>query len=119
MISIQDQTESGILLCPKTQSRLRVDRGVPVSRVGTRCQIMGRGVPVLFTDTVQAGRYVQGAPAARSEYSRTRASAPLVCSLRAVTKPGLSFLLPLDLLLGRIKAAPIMASTPYVLAERP
>jgi SAM-dependent methyltransferase len=85
MISIQDQIESGILVCPKTQSRLRVDGGALVSSAGTRYQITDRGVPILLTDMVKAEQYVQGSSGMLSEYNGTRGSARLVRWMKAVT----------------------------------
>lgn len=84
MMSIQEQIESGILVCPKTQSRLRLDGGLLVSSAGTRYRMTGGGVPILLTDTDQAERYIQGSAGMMSEYNGTRATTRLVRWMKAV-----------------------------------
>jgi SAM-dependent methyltransferase len=85
MMSIQDQIESGMLVCPKTQTRLGVDGSLLVSSAGTSYRITDSGVPILLTDAVKAEQYIRGSSGMMSEYKGTRGTARLVRWMKAVT----------------------------------
>jgi SAM-dependent methyltransferase len=69
MISVCEQIETGVLVCPQTKARLRRDGNFLISEAGTKYLMTGDSVPILLTDLAQAEQYIKGSSRMLREYS--------------------------------------------------
>src|SRR5258708_32852822 len=69
MISVPNQIERGVLVCPQTRTRLAREGDFLISQANTKYRVTGAGVPILLADAVQAEHYAGGSSHMLSEYS--------------------------------------------------
>jgi uncharacterized protein YbaR (Trm112 family) len=69
MTAIQDHIDKGILVCPKTRTRLNQQGSVLISEDGTTYPVTNHGVPILLTDAARAEEYIAGSAAMANEYT--------------------------------------------------
>ena len=67
--AIQDQIDTGALVCPRTQSPLKRKGDVLISEDGTTYPITDQGVPILLVNPVKAQEYIARSQAMANEYS--------------------------------------------------
>jgi SAM-dependent methyltransferase len=86
MISVHDQIERGVLVCPQTRTRLAREGDFLISQANTKYQVTAAGVPIRLVDVVQAEQYAGGSSRMLSEYSEhsTRGWAAVGARLRAM-----------------------------------
>ncbi len=86
MISVPNQIERGVLVCPQTRTRLAREGDFLISQANTKYRVTGAGVPILLADAVQAEHYAGGSSHMLSEYSEdaTRGWASVVRRLKAM-----------------------------------
>jgi SAM-dependent methyltransferase len=85
MISVIDQIDSGILVCPETKARLHRKGNTLVSEAGTTYRLTETHVPILLKDAPQAEKYAAGSVQMTNEYTR-RSLASLVNRLKAAVR---------------------------------
>lgn len=86
MISVSDQIERGMLVCPQTRRQLAREGDFLVSQANTKYQITGTGVPILLVDVIQAQQYVGDSSRMVTEYSEdaARGWASIIRRLKAI-----------------------------------
>lgn len=70
MLTVAQQIERGILVCPITQERLLLEPDAVRTVDGARRYELDHGVPILLSNREEASAYVQQSPAMVEEYGR-------------------------------------------------
>ena len=85
MISVRDQIDKGLLVCPVTKARLRLRSNELVSEAGAKYHVTDAGVPVLLANASEAEEYAAGSRQMLREYGSeaTRGGAGLLKGIRA------------------------------------
>src|SRR5262249_32166569 len=86
MISIREQIETGLLVCPQTKTRLAYRNGILKSDAGTEYRITAGGVPILLVDPAKAEEYANASPNMLDEYRDGFNFARAAQSLRSVLR---------------------------------
>ncbi len=71
MMSIDQQIEQGLLVCPRSKTRLRKNGATLTSDAGSTYSVTGSGVPLLIVDSEAAEKYVGSSAQMVDEYQDT------------------------------------------------
>src|SRR5690242_14830575 len=77
MVSIQEQLQRQILVCPKTRAVLRLQGELLVADDGTAYRLTADGVPILVTDPAKAEEYSHQSEVMSRQYTREAAEKKL------------------------------------------
>jgi len=69
MISIREQLDRGLLVCPRTRKQLRQQGDLLISEDGTSYRLSADGVPILLIDTAEAEKYSRGSAVMSRQYT--------------------------------------------------
>ena len=85
MISVPDQIDDGILVCPRTKTRLKWKGNMLVSEGGTSYGATETRIPILLQNASQAQQYASSSPQMTKEYSG-RSLAHIVSRIKALLR---------------------------------
>ena len=86
MLSVSQQIDAGLLVCPRTWSRLHRDGDLLLSEAGTQYRISQTMVPILLMDAMQADRYVAASSQMVREYQNGSNWAGVKKAVRALIR---------------------------------